>query len=157
MRTDNSLLLLMMMLVAGCVGTTQHSATNGPPVIKVDDAHYVSSRENQHPERYSIEPSARIVLDAKGYTYKGNSPERQTSLVDRIELTRQRPFSSSRYSAPWTPGTTRCELSQTTLQPASGSPPFEGFGSGERWFVLIGPTCNTNSVMVTWSGVIEVQ
>ena len=126
-------------------------------MITVDDAHYVSSHENPHPERYSIAPSPSIVLDAKGYTFKGNSPESQTCPVDRIELMRQLPFSSSRYSAHWTSGKTRYELSQTTLQPAPGSPPFEGFRSGERWFVFVGATYKTNSLIATWSGVIEVQ
>jgi len=155
MRTPTTLLVLLVLV--GCVGAEHQSATSRPPVVKVDDAHNVSSRENPHPERYSIAPSPSIVLDATGYTFKGNFPEPQTRHVDRIELTRQRPYSSNRYSAPWVPGKTRCELSQTTLQPATGSPSFEGFKTGERWFVFLGPTYNTNSLTVTWSGVIEVQ
>jgi hypothetical protein len=149
--------LPLLLVLTGCVGAGHQSATHRPPVVKVDDAHYVSSRENHHPERYSIAPSPSIFLDATGYVFKGNSPGLHTGDVERIELLRQRPAGTNRYSMHWAPGKTRYELSQTTLQPATGSPSFEGFRTGERWFVLLGPTYNTNSLMVTWSGVIEVQ
>jgi hypothetical protein len=131
------------------------------PVLKVDDAHYVSNRENLRPERYKINPCSNLVVDATGYTFKPYLLP-QGKPVNTIEIIQHRndkelEAGQRRYFLALTPGKTRCELSSATLQPRPGSPPFAGFQTGERWFLFIGSAFQTNSVSPAWSGIIEVQ
>jgi hypothetical protein len=155
--------LFFILLVAHCHGGEQGGETNRPkPVLKTDDAHHVSSHTNAHPERYYIAPCSSIVLDATGYTFKPNSPVPEGKPVDRIEILRQQsdkeqPAGQRRYLLAWTPGETQYELSSATLQPRTGSPPFDGFKAGERWFLFIGSNYETSKLFVVWSGVMEVR
>ena len=156
--------LCFALLSAQCFAAGQGGETNRPPtVLKIDDAHYASSRENSRPERYHVAPSSSIVLDATGYAFKGTPPAPEGKPVDWIELDRQRTSNGQpagwgvQYRLAWKPGKTQYELSPARLQPLAGAPPFEGFKAGERWFIFIGSTHKTNSLLALWSGVIEVQ
>jgi len=155
--------LFIVLIVGQCLGGERGGETNQLiPVLKVDDAHCVSSHNNIKVERYRIAPSTGIVLDATGYTFKPNSPVPEGKSVDRIEILwqkadKEQPVGERRYLVAWTPGKSQYELSSVTLQPRTGSPPFEGFKAGERWFLFIGATYETNKLFAVWSGVIEVQ
>ncbi|HWI57930.1 MAG TPA: hypothetical protein VNZ22_11935 [Bacillota bacterium] len=161
MRT---LLKLCFVLLSAQGLAAEGAETNRPPaVLKIDDAHYVSSHGNRHPERYYIAPSPGIVLDAAGYAFKGTPPAPEGKTVDWIDLLRQKTDKGkpagegARYRLAWQPGKTQYELSPATLQPLGGAAPFEGFKAGERWFIFIGPTYQTNSLLALWSGVVEVR
>lgn len=157
----------LVSLAVGCLLTGCASSKAKPPIVvlKVDDAHYVSSHENDRPERYAIEPCPGVFLDATGYTFKPNSPVPKGGPADQIEITRLRveheqPSANGNfitYQMPWVSGKARYELSSSTLKSANGSLPFSGFKAGERWFIFIGSRYETNELFVVWSGVIQVR
>ena len=142
---------------------TEGSETQTPkPVLKVDNAHYVSDHDNPHPERYRIGAASGIVLDATGYTFKPSLGV-QGRPVESVEIiqhgTGTEGTAERRYRLAAPPGETRFELSSTTMQPRPGSPPFTGFHTGERWFafILMNSANEPDKTFAAWSGVIEVN
>ncbi|HYG33427.1 MAG TPA: hypothetical protein VEC99_01505 [Clostridia bacterium] len=129
------------------------------PVLKVDDEHHVSACGNMQPERYRIPATSKMVLDAAGYTFK--------SLAERFPALKRKPLDTIRlyrhstnqpcYQQVWEMDRTRYELSSTTLQPLSGTDPFKGFQTRERWILLLGTTYETNKLAAAWSAIIEVH
>jgi hypothetical protein len=122
--------------VAALLGATAalFSSCGGPArTIVVDSAHsQVGQPEGKTGLHYVVPPAARIVLDARQFDFsKSLYPDVQPNAVQVVLGDRRQ------YSAPWIPSG-RVQLSRATLQPLNGSPPFEGFKSGDQAVVAIG-------------------
>jgi hypothetical protein len=106
-----------------------------PQVIVVDDAH-IQLREpgKPAPDMYVIAPATALVLDASNYTFRVPS-ELSGKPINSVQVIVDR---GKHYSAAWNHENPTLVLSPETLEPNSGSPPFNGFASDQQLVVAIG-------------------
>jgi len=84
-----------------------------------------------------IQATDTLILDAKAFLFLGER-DNADSPPDTIALHIQHDGGSFYYSAPFSTGQRRYELSAKSLRARGGAPPFKGFPRGANAFLLVG-------------------
>jgi|GEM_PF-4931751 len=84
-----------------------------------------------------IQATDTLILDAKAFLFPGER-DNADSPPDTIALHIQHDGGSFYYSAPFSTGQRRYELSAKSLRARGGAPPFKGFPRGANAFLLVG-------------------
>jgi hypothetical protein len=125
------------------------------PVLKVDDAHWMSQPlPGQKPaDPYSISPTASVILDATGYPF---DPAKELSgkPLNSIQVIQN---TTHQFEIAWETNKTRYELSSATLRAKPGSQPFTGFAAGDKVVVAIGVLEPPTKFFPVWFSIIEVK
>ena len=83
-----------------------------------------------------IQATDTLILDAKAFLFPGER-DNADSHPDTIALHIQHDGGSFYYSAPFSTGQRRYELSAKSLRARGGAPPFKGFPRGANAFLLV--------------------
>jgi len=94
-----------------------------------------------------------MILDAEGYTFD-IPPAIRDKPLNSIQVVQSK---TNQFELAWQPGTTRYELSKTTLRPRPGSKPFRGFRAGDKMIVAIGVDYEARKFAPVWTSIVEVE
>src|SRR5437870_5362128 len=126
-------ILIVSLLLAVTAAHADDKATSRPmtntPVLKVDDAHWMSQPlpGQKRADPYSISPSASVILDATGYRF---DPAKELS-GKPLNFIQAIQNETHQFEITWETNKTRYELSSATLLAKPGSQPFTGFAAGD--------------------------
>src|SRR6266404_2943183 len=142
----------LLFIIVMCAGSfTLRAADTNPPVVKVDDKHQMMNYGvDRKPEIYRVRPSASMVLEAAGYTFDV-PPAIRDKPLNSVQVIQSK---THKFELKWQPGTTRYELSKTTLRPLPGSKAFEEFKAGDRIVIAIGVSSRTSEFAPVWASIV---
>ena len=108
-----------------------------------------------------IQATEILVLDAGGFLFAGER-DNSDSPPDTIALHIQHDGGSFYYSAPFSTGQRRYELSAKSLRARGGAPPFKGFSPGANAFLLVGTEVGGSSLDIgifadQWNLMLSVE
>jgi len=147
------LIILVSSFLAFAASPTVAAAESGAVVIQ--------ARKFPDGGFQRIQATDTLILDAKAFLFPGER-DNADSPPDTIALHIQHDGGSFYYSAAFSTGQRRYELSAKSLRARGGAPPFKGFPKGANAFLLVGTEVGGSSLDIgvfadQWNLMLSVE